>query len=127
MGIMKNIFGSTSSNLSWTPLTSESELEEAISASHQKPVLLFKHSTRCSISTSALSRLERNWEENASESVSTYFLDLLAYRPISNQIEDKLGVAHQSPQALVLKNGKCVFHSSHFDITYDAIKEAISI
>lgn len=100
----------------WSQLTSNEELDQIIADSGNN--IIFKHSTRCSISSMALSRFESSWEKR--EDVKVWYLDLLAYRNISNAIAEKLNVQHQSPQAIALKNGEVVAHSSHGDI--DAIK-----
>lgn len=92
--------------------------------SRNQPVIIFKHSTRCSISHTALNRLERNWKEDEMASVKSYYLDLLAYREISNQISDLFNVEHQSPQVIILKDGASVYNKSHFDIDFNNIKNA---
>jgi len=56
------------------------------------------------------------------EAVAPYFLDLIRYRHLSNQIAESFGVAHQSPQVLLIDRGKCVYHDSHFNIDYQSIK-----
>jgi len=78
-------------------------------------VLIFKHSTRCSISSMALNRLESKWIDN--ENIQTYFLDLLRYRNISNEISSVFAVQHASPQILLIKNGRCIYNASHTDIS----------
>ncbi len=110
--------------MNWTPLTSEAQLQEIINTSEQ-PAVIFKHSTRCSISATALNRLERAWKDAEMAPVKAYYLDLLSYRPVSNQIESTFGITHQSPQLLLIRNGKCVYNSSHFDITYPALREQL--
>jgi bacillithiol system protein YtxJ len=80
-------------------------------------VLIFKHSTRCSISSTALNRLERAWRpEDAGHAV--WYLDLLRYRPISNAIAERYGIQHESPQVLVIRAGRCVYDASHTAITH---------
>ena len=105
----------------WNKLESIADLEDAIKKSHDSNILLFKHSTRCSISTTALSRLERSWQENGT---IPYFLDLLNHRDISAAIETTLGVQHQSPQAIVVKDGKSIYDASHMMIN---AKQILSI
>ena len=111
--------------MNWIKLNHPSQLDEIKQLSEQQPVLIFKHSTRCSISTTALSRLERSWKEEDMKELQPYYLDLLSYRPISNSVADVFGVYHQSPQALIIHKGKCVYNSSHFDITYPDIKSQL--
>jgi bacillithiol system protein YtxJ len=109
--------------MNWLSLTSEADLHQAIAASHTHSVLLFKHSTRCSISHAALSRIENAWNAEAINDTMPYYLDLLNHRDISNLIAQTFGVTHQSPQILIIKNGKCTHHASHMEITFDDVKE----
>ena len=110
--------------MNWIALKSPDQLDALRAESRNQPVIIFKHSTRCSISQTALNRLERNWKEEEMTSVKSYYLDLLSYRDISNQIADLFDVEHQSPQIIVLKDGEAVFNRSHFDIEFSSIKNA---
>jgi len=92
----------------------------------QPLVLVFKHSTRCSISSATLDRLQRKWDTQEMQAVQTYFLDLICHREISKQIAETFGVEHQSPQVLLLKKGTCIYHNSHYGIKYDEIRAVIS-
>mgnify|MGYP003394247348 CR=1 FL=1 len=112
----------------WLQLIAEEQLMDVNLLSQKssvKAIVLLKHSTRCSISTMALNRLERSWKLPEKE-VPTYILDLLNYRGISAKIEKLYGVMHESPQILVIKNGKCIYTSSHSDINVPAIEAAIN-
>jgi bacillithiol system protein YtxJ len=113
--------------MKWKQLNQISQLTEIDSLSFEHPVLLFKHSTRCSISSSALARIERHWQESDDKNLEPYFLDLLSHRPISNEIAKHYGIEHQSPQALIIKNGKCVYHASHLEIHYDVVLKSAAI
>lgn len=106
--------------MNWIELVSNEQLDSLIEASSVQPQIIFKHSTRCSISTMAKSRLER---AGLPASLPFHYLDLLSYRPISNAIVQQFGVEHESPQVLVIKNGKCVFTESHSGIHMDEILE----
>lgn len=109
------------------PLNEEQQLKDIIKQSYDenhKAVLLFKHSTRCSISTMAKNRLERAWDFDKT-SIPAFYLDLLNFRSVSHLIASEFSVEHQSPQILLLKNGTCVYHSSHSEIDVAAIKEAL--
>ena len=106
--------------MNWGQLTNLQQLEQLNEISFQTPVLFFKHSTRCSISVMALNRLERDWNNNT---VSPYFLDLLNYREVSNQIAILFDIEHQSPQVLLIKDGACVYHASHNAIDVQVINE----
>ncbi len=109
--------------MNWNKLTETGQLTAIIEESHQQPVLIFKHSTRCSISSMAIDRLQRQWTDK--EPIKPYYLDLIQYREISNLIENKLGIIHQSPQVIVLKNGKAVYDNSHMGISYHDLLESI--
>ena len=111
--------------MNWEKLTSVEQLQELKSVSNSTPVLIFKHSTRCSISATTLGKFERHWDDAKAKGVKPYFLDLLAARPVSNQVESEFSIEHQSPQALLIKNGKCVYDSSHMAISFeDMIRHA---
>ncbi|MFM7485824.1 MAG: bacillithiol system redox-active protein YtxJ [Cytophagales bacterium] len=111
--------------MNWIPLTNSSQLTDIKKESNQQPVLLFKHSTSCSISKTSLNRLERNWNEDDLKGLKVYYLDLLSYRSISNEITQTFGVIHESPQVLIIRDGKSVYDTSHFDIDYATLKAQI--
>lgn len=112
--------------MNWIPLNTLEQLDELALASNENPVLIFKHSTSCSISRTVLDRLQRNYKPEEISGAKTYFLDLLAFRNISSSIAQKFEVEHQSPQAILLKNGKAVYAASHFEIDYRKIREVSS-
>ena len=105
--------------MNWIHLTNEEQLKEIIQKSEEKPQVIFKHSTRCSISAVAFQRLQRAQQPS---DVDFYLLDLIAYRSLSNKIAETFGVHHESPQVLVIKNGECVYDESHMGISMDDIK-----
>lgn len=107
--------------MNWNKLTEENQLDEIKQESYNQPVMILKHSTTCSISATALSRLERAWNTDAAKDIKPYYLDLLKLRPISNKIAQEFDVNHESPQVLIIKNGKSVYNASHFDIRFDEI------
>lgn len=106
--------------MTWVPLQSEDQLNEIIDASSSKPQLIFKHSTRCSISGMAKNRLDK---KDLPEGVDFYYLDLLKHRNLSNKIAETFDVHHASPQVLLIKDGKCVYDESHSGITMEEIVE----
>ena len=106
--------------MTWNELTDDSQIAEIKKQSEGQPVVIFKHSTRCSISTMAKSRLERSI---APESVAFYYLDLIRYRGISNRLADEFSVHHESPQVLLIRNGNCVYDESHNGISMEEIRE----
>ena len=106
--------------MNWIDIADEKQLEQIKEQSRQQPVVIFKHSTRCSISSMAKSRLER---EKPTENVLFYYLDLIRYRPISNKVAEVFQVHHESPQVLIIKNGECVYDESHNGISMQDISE----
>lgn len=112
--------------MNWIPLTDMAQLDAIDEASRTQPVLLFKHSTSCSISRTALDRLQRAWTEQDNAGHVVYFLDLLKFRAVSNGVAERYGISHESPQALVIRSGKCVYDGSHFAITYPGIIAALT-
>ncbi|MBL7870232.1 MAG: bacillithiol system redox-active protein YtxJ [Cyclobacteriaceae bacterium] len=112
--------------MNWINLTSKNQLENLIIESTKEPVIIFKHSTACSISRATLDRLERNWKDGELTHVKPYFLDLLSYREISNSIAENFDVEHQSPQVLIISNGKSVFDRSHFEISFAQVEHELN-
>ena len=94
--------------LKWIQLTTKDQLNEALASSSEQPVLFFKHSTRCSISTMALSRFESNWNKDVACKI--YFLDLITYREISNLLAEKTHVVHQ---LIVVANDQVIYTETH--------------
>lgn len=105
----------TGNSVPWKPLNELDQLNQITEESVDKPVAIFKHSTRCGISRMALSRFEKNFDYKP-EQLSFYFLDLLAHRDLSNEIAVRFKVYHESPQLIVVKNEEAVFHASHSNI-----------
>ena len=104
--------------MEWIHLTDEQQLEEIIKKSQEKPQVIFKHSTRCSISSVAYQRLKKAKQP---EEIDFYYLDLIAYRGLSNKIAETFGVNHESPQVLVIKDGECIYDESHLSISMNDI------
>ncbi len=128
MSFFANLSGSSeegnSSKTGWRILTDLGQLNELIELSHQQSVLIFKHSTRCSISRFALKNFENEYDFSEEE-LQPYFLDLLAHRNISNEIADRFNIIHQSPQILLIKEGKCVYDESHEGIGVENLKRLL--
>ncbi|OGS69850.1 MAG: hypothetical protein A3F91_00075 [Flavobacteria bacterium RIFCSPLOWO2_12_FULL_35_11] len=127
MGLFDNFFKSADKEennmkINWVPLNDEAQLSAIIKISSAKPVLIFKHSTRCGISRMVLKNFESDYDIPETE-MDLYFLDLLNYRALSQDISTKFNVMHQSPQVLVIKNGEVIYHDSHDYITIEAIKK----
>lgn len=105
----------------WKVILSEQHLEEALQESYHTTVVIFKHSTRCSISRSVLDKFQNQILETPKK-VSYYFLDLLKHRDLSNKIAQDLKVLHQSPQMIVLQGGIAVKSASHRDIDISCVE-----
>jgi bacillithiol system protein YtxJ len=102
----------------WIHLTGEEQLKQITSKSQERPQVIFKHSTRCSISAVALQRLQKVSQPS---DIDFYFLDLLVYRNLSNKIAEVFKIHHESPQVLVIKDGDCVYEESHLGISMHEI------
>lgn len=111
--------------MNWIPLRSVKQINEIINRSNEIPCVIFKHSTRCSISSMAKFRFEESWDFPENE-IEAYFLDLIAFRNVSNQLAETFSVHHESPQILLVKEGKCTYDASHLDITVDELKEGLT-
>lgn len=109
------------SSVNWQRLSSVDQLETIKEESKAQPVVIFKHSTRCGISSMALNRLEREWSEDLNN-IKAYYLDLISYRQISNAIENEFGIYHESPQLILIENGKAVYDASHMSISTMELK-----
>ncbi|MCB0734595.1 MAG: bacillithiol system redox-active protein YtxJ [Bacteroidetes bacterium] len=98
----------------WQKLESVQELTTILNESHHEDVVLFKHSTRCSISSMAKNRMESEMDQY---SHPIYLLDLLNHRDVSNAIANELQVVHESPQLILVRNGKAIYSASHGSIS----------
>ena len=118
MGLFDKLFGESETNevskVNWLPLEKMEQLEAMVKHSFEKPVLIFKHSTRCHISRMVLRQFENSF--TLEESIKPYFLDLLEHRNLSNEMASRLDVQHQSPQMIVIKDGIAVYNASHESI-----------
>lgn len=108
--------------MNWIPLTDLLQLDDIKAQSMTQPVVIFKHSTRCSISTMAMQRLERPQYQGPAP---CYYLDLIKYRDISNAIADVFQVHHESPQVLLIVKGQCVYEESHNGIHFAELSDQI--
>ncbi len=110
--------------MDWISLTSSAQLADIIEKSKRQPQLIFKHSTRCSISSMAKNRLERT---TPPENIDFYYLDLISYRELSTKIAEDFDVFHESPQVILIKNGECSYDESHSGINMDDIIEQAAL
>ena len=120
MGLLNKIFGSTNENkeekeLPWIPLKELSQLDFIEQKSKSKTQVIFKHSTRCGISRMVMNQFIDTYNLTE-EDLDLYYLDLLNYRDISNEVGYKFQVMHESPQLLVIKNETVIVHASHGQI-----------
>lgn len=109
--------------IQWIYLEDEAQLNEIRQQSFSRPQLIFKHSTRCGISAMVKSRLESS---ETPAGIDFYVLNLIAYRPISNKVTEEYQVPHQSPQVLLIREGKCVYDESHSGIEMAEIAKIVS-
>ena len=111
--------------LEWQDLETSGDLRTLIRRSHDIPVVIFKHSVRCGASAIVKRRLEEDWDLQ-SDDVDTYLLDLVAHRDVSNEVANAFGVRHQSPQVLIIKDGRSIFDASHGDVSAATIRQALA-
>lgn len=124
MSFFKNIFGNNNESQEnpsfWKNLDNEKDLKKIIEESHHKKVVIFKHSTRCFISKTVLKSFEKEVLRENPEA-DFYYLDLLKFRNISNALTEQFGLRHESPQLLVIQNGKLINNGSHQAISTQLI------
>lgn len=110
----------------WNTLLKSAQVSDLIETSYQKPCVIFKHSTRCSVSAIAKYRLENDWNLSGAE-VAPYFVDVISQRAISNEVATTFGVYHESPQLLIIRNGECVYDASHLDISSQDLRASFQL
>jgi len=110
--------------MNWVQLNEETQLEKLSPLSFQKPVLIFKHSTRCSVSLMAKRSFENDWNFSKEE-VIPYFLDLISFRNISNLVANQFHVEHESPQLILIKDEKAIYHATHSDINFNELAKLV--
>lgn len=110
-------FFSSKSDFPWVHLKSIEQFNQFFDG--DKPFFVFKHSTRCSISSMVMNSFERNYQLD--KEITPLFLDLLNHREVSNYLTEKTGVYHQSPQIILLKNKEVLYHASHEQINAEKL------
>jgi bacillithiol system protein YtxJ len=108
-------------------ITTEQELGELVAQSAERPVLIFKHSNACPVSSRAHAEVQRFVDEADAGGYAFGMVVVQEARPLSKAIEAQLGVRHESPQALVLRDGKVVWNASHWNVTRDALGKALGV
>lgn len=126
MGIfsaMKKAFSNTDTqHEQWNILTDPKQVDEVVHASEKGPQLIYKHSHTCGICHAALEEIEEKFDDIHSKA-DMHFVNVKKSRPVSDAAAEDLGVRHESPQVLIIDEGKCVWHKSHWSIKADAILE----
>src|SRR6476620_2059243 len=109
-----------------TPLNDVQSLDAAIAESCERPVLLFKHSRYCGVSCEALDELQSHIDSQSGPTVAYKMVTVQTHRSVSDAISQRLGIRHETPQAILLRNGKAVWNASHFRITSNQLNQAVS-
>ena len=128
MGLFDKIFGGPTdpdinkNGIKWENLTDVSQLDEIINESDKKIIVIFKMSTRCGVSRMAFNTFENDFHYTEEE-VKCYYLDILNYRAVSNEIASRFKIIHESPQLLVLKSGRVIDNESHGNIDAKSIEK----
>lgn len=125
MGLFDSFLSNNSNNWPGPKLENIDQLNTIVEASFLKPQLIFKHSTRCSVSRFVLNEFKSGYSFSEVD-FTAYFLDLLSYREISNAIANQFNVVHQSPQLLIIKNGKAVAYASHENVNKIILTEFLN-
>lgn len=112
--------------LKWLALTQKEQIEEIAALSHQKPCIIYKHSTRCAVSSIAKRRLESDWTFVEAE-IAIFYLDVIQYRDVSKQVAEHFSVYHESPQLLLIQEGECTYEASHLEISVDEFRKSFQV
>lgn len=129
MGLFDSIFGGSKNQVEtdttpWIALESMDQLDTIVEKSKTRPQAIFKHSTRCGVSRMVIAQFKKEYSLT-DEQLDLYYLDLIAHRDISNEIANRFGVVHESPQLVVIKNGIVVKYASHGGITDMALEALV--
>ncbi len=112
--------------MNWKPLQSVEQIAQIRERSKEIPCMIFKHSIRCSISSVAKARLSNQWNFGT-EQVEAYYLDLINFRAVSNEVARTFEVYHESPQVLLLQDGNCIYDASHLDISVGQLEAELGV
>lgn len=108
----------------WIELNSQQQIPGIKELSHNRPQVIFKHSTRCSLSSIIRNRLEK---AETPASADFYLLDLIRYRTLSDKIAEEFSVHHESPQVILIKKAECIYEESHGDIRMEDISGQLGL
>ena len=111
--------------MNMTTIETEEQLSEILDASRERPVLIFKHSTMCPISSNAHREVERFLEDTPDPAFGVGKVVVQTARKVSNSVAERLGIEHESPQAIVVRDGKVVWDASHYAITKKALADIL--
>jgi bacillithiol system protein YtxJ len=106
-------------------ITSQEQLDAALEQSNEQPVFLFKHSTACPISAGANDRVRQYVQ--ADDAAPVYLVKVIESRPVSNAVAERLGVAHKSPQVILVRNGEAQWDASHHGVRAERMAEALGL
>lgn len=109
----------------WKELTDLEEWSNILEESSDKPVLVFKHSTTCPVSAKAYHAFEAYLNDGPNENVNYVLVKVQKSRPVSNQIASDLGIKHESPQTILVRNKEAVWNTDHSKITVASLREAL--
>lgn len=115
-------------DLEFTTLREIAELDKVLSDSHERPLLLFKHSYTCGVSAEALDELRAHIEDGPAvgpKQVRYAMVTVQTHREVSNRIAERLGVRHETPQAILIRDGRAVWTASHFRVNATEIEKAL--
>ena len=113
-------------DLGLTTLRAVHELDQVLSDSHERPVLLFKHSYTCGISAEALDELRAHIDETPATAIQYAMVTVQSHRDLSNTIAQRLGVRHETPQAILVRSGRAVWSASHFRVNAAELQRAVA-
>jgi bacillithiol system protein YtxJ len=108
--------------MNWINADSTEKLDEIKELSNSEKVLILKFSTGCGVNYAVRNLLEREWTDGEMR-MKTYIVDVLASKELSGKIANDYAVEHESPQVLIIKNGKPVFTASHGRVLYSEIRK----
>ncbi|MGC4039577.1 MAG: bacillithiol system redox-active protein YtxJ [Flavobacterium sp.] len=128
MSFFDKLFGSNKPepmpDVFWNYIEEMSDLDRIEETSYEKPVAIFKHSTTCGISRMAWNLFSKDFNI-PNEKMELHYLDLLAHRSVSNEVASRFGVTHQSPQVIVIKDGKAIYSESHESIDAHQLEQFV--
>ena len=112
-------------DLELTTLHGVQDIDRLLSDSHRRPVLLFKHSYTCGVSAEALDELRAHIEADDARAVEYAIVTVQTHRDVSNTIAQRLGVRHETPQAIIVRDGRAVWSASHFRVNAAELAKAL--